>query len=464
MKTILSFALFFSILTGVKSQHIQRYDCSDLSSLNTSLDQKATTINFSNETERDVYVYWWNGEKETLYQTLGPDQSYTQRTYTHHYWVIRHSSKACLGVYTSKSESLQTVRISKDNRPAKEAPILIRPDRNVPAGIRTYGCERIGLWNNRQEQLPTTIRFLNRTEETVNIYWWNGMQEKLYLSLNKGQSADQGTSTNHYWVARGIRGNCLGTYASSVTEKRTVTITGDNKPRFSDEQLSRAPYHGTIFLDNDILTEADPTKFQSIQYIGTGKRRVADRRLPGQWGEVNCYLFEVNYADGKTVEGRVNMEFANVSVAEKHARFYAEAIGRLPKLLLKDYASFIIHKGQKLFGGGSDHFLIHIGQGKAYIADGILEETLFHEATHVSIDKYYRMDRGWLEAQEKDGAFISSYAAENPIREDLAETLLLFYALKYQPGRLDQKIQATVIETIPNRIQYLESLGWNWRE
>ena len=61
--------------------------------------------------------------------------------------------------------------------------------------------------------------------------------------------------------------------------------------------------------------------------------------------------------------------------------------GRLPAFLMTNAREVEINAGVELFGGNANgSFLIHTGQGRIYLDDGFLEEILFHEAAHVSLD------------------------------------------------------------------------------
>ena len=145
------------------------------------------------------------------------------------------------------------------------------------------------------------------------------------------------------------------------------------------------PFSGTIFIDPDILTPADPTTFAGLSAAGQGSRTMFDRRVNG-WITVDAYLFDASYDDGLTIEIQVNPEFANAAAALVEAEKYAEVIGRLPTALRVDVETVWIHMGVQPFGGGNNNLLIHIGQADLYVADGILEETLVHEAAHTSLD------------------------------------------------------------------------------
>lgn len=220
------------------------------------------------------------------------------------------------------------------------------------------------------------------------------------------------------------------------------------------------PFQGTIFVDPDIITAEDPTSFESLTAVGQASRVMYDRRV-NNWITVDAYLFNVTFDDGLFTEVQVNPEFESSALAQVQAERYAIEIGRLPTSLRKDVETVWIHKGTELFGGGNKNILIHIGQADAYVSEGILEETLVHEAAHTSLDGAHGAAPGWLEAQKKDPTFISTYAQDNPQREDIAETFLMYLAVTHRKSRITDKIEKDVLNAIPNRIEYLDRQTWD---
>ena len=217
------------------------------------------------------------------------------------------------------------------------------------------------------------------------------------------------------------------------------------------------PYSGTIFLDPDIIKATNPTTFQTIANGGRGERTMFDRRVNG-WVSRNAFLFVASYEDAADIEIQVNPEFATPEAARVEASKYAPVIGRLPACLRTDVETVWIHRGTEPFGGGNNNLLIHIGQAALYEADGILEETLVHEAAHTSLDAAHARAPGWIAAQAADGEFISTYARDNPQREDVAETFLPYLALRHRRDQISREMAVTVNATVPNRMEYFDSL------
>jgi hypothetical protein len=132
-----------------------------------------------------------------------------------------------------------------------------------------------------------------------------------------------------------------------------------------------------------------------------------------------------------------------------------------------------IHKGYEGYGGGNDNLLVHTGMTETYenysaYGEGdpsIVEETLIYEATHTSIDNHYESidsgyGAGWVEAINNDNrCYISNYALQYPYREDLAEIMLVYIAVKYFPERITTSMRDQILSCNLNRINHLDSLN-----
>ncbi|HSG08809.1 MAG TPA: hypothetical protein VLA36_10660 [Longimicrobiales bacterium] len=217
------------------------------------------------------------------------------------------------------------------------------------------------------------------------------------------------------------------------------------------------PFWGTIFIDPDIITQADPTTFIGLSYAGRESRTMYDRRV-SNWITLEPYLFLADFDDGLHAEVQVNPEFGSPEAAQVEAERYAEVIGRLPTALRTDVETVWIHRGTNPFGGGNRNLLIHTGQADLYEEDGILEETFVHEAAHTSLDAYHAAHPNWVAAQVGDGTFISTYAQDNPTREDIAESYLTYLAVRYRSDRISPELGATIRVAIPFRFAYFDQL------
>ena len=152
----------------------------------------------------------------------------------------------------------------------------------------------------------------------------------------------------------------------------------------------------------------------AVEYAGRGIRTVFDRRT-NAWIDINAYLFNARFDGGSEVEVQVNPEFESASEAENLS-------------------------------------------GRA-----TLEEALLHEAAHTSLDPLYRDAQRWLEAQQADGSFISAYARDYPHREDIAESVVPWIAVRFRRNRIHASVADTIVETMPNRMAFFDSLELDMR-
>jgi hypothetical protein len=226
------------------------------------------------------------------------------------------------------------------------------------------------------------------------------------------------------------------------------------------EAWASPPYSGTIFIDPDIITPASPTAFLSASISGQANRTMFDRRT-NSFNIVNAYLVNVTFSDRPTVEFEVNPEFGSASAALALALRFGPTIGRLPSVERRDLKTVWIHDGVEGFGGGNNNLLIHTGQADLYDASGILEETFLHEAAHTSLDADHAASAGWLAAQAADNEFISTYARDNPTREDVAESFLPWLAVRYFPNRISAADFNAITTAIPHRLSYFDAQNFN---
>lgn len=120
----------------------------------------------------------------------------------------------------------------------------------------------------------------------------------------------------------------------------------------------------------------------------------------------------------------------------------------------------VIHKGDEVaFGEKGGHlFVLYSDNIRTRIRNHDLEETVFHESVHATLDAKYLRARKWRNAQRADGAFITVYAANLPEKEDLAESALFAWTMLVHPGRLPARVEQRVRDIMPNRLAFFENL------
>jgi len=92
------------------------------------------------------------------------------------------------------------------------------------------------------------------------------------------------------------------------------------------------------------------------------------------------------------------------------------------------------------------------------ISNHDLEETVFHESVHATLESIYKNDALWLKAQKDDAAFIIEYSANHPKIEDLLETAIFAYTILEHPGRLSSDIEEWIRKNTPQRLGFFSTI------
>ena len=221
-----------------------------------------------------------------------------------------------------------------------------------------------------------------------------------------------------------------------------------------------------LYTDCDILTKKDPTSFQKLSFVEEKKVKFWDRRKQKSsgWNKSNfkAFIFKAEFEKSKDVLIRVNSEFKTKEKAEEQALKYGNMAGQLPNFLRTGLKTITIHKGKKAWGGGNNDILIHTGDRGA--KGKCVEEIMIHEGGHTSLDgawgglvQWY----SWRKTIKADNKYISKYAKDFPKREDLAETINWWIAVRCKSNRISQSNYKKIIEGIPNRLKYLDEKNFD---
>ncbi len=234
---------------------------------------------------------------------------------------------------------------------------------------------------------------------------------------------------------------------------RPGTRTGDSP---SGEPISSTGADST----RDLVTRQDPSALRCISPPRIGTAEFYDRRINQLVRPPNAFLFDIRYADDTALTIRVHPEVGPEAEARDLATLVAEGVGRLPSVLRRGILRVGILDGDLLAqaDGGGEGILLHADNLRTRVADNRLEETLFHEAVHTSLDDRYRDSPEWTAAQQVDGQYLTAYGRKNPATEDLAETALYAYALLYHPDRILEAERAAWQQRIPNRLQFIKEV------
>lgn len=270
-----------------------------------------------------------------------------------------------------------------------------------------------------------------------------------------GGTPDQSTERNPV-----ITYNTPGIYsillvASNESTEKVQRISG----LIEVLNINVPPYAGTVWFEPNIITDQDPTLFKSIERMGMEIRSMYDKRQEA-WIELNAHIFEASFDGGKMIEILVNPEFT-VGPATEHATTYAQYIGQLPGVLMEELHYLYIHDGNENFGGGSNAIDMYVGQGASAIESGHIEELLLHEAAHVSLQELHN-DADWIAHRTKDPTYISTYARDHPRREDVAESIVPYIAIRFRKERISDDMHYVISKIMPNRIQFFDDQGYDF--
>lgn len=233
------------------------------------------------------------------------------------------------------------------------------------------------------------------------------------------------------------------------------------RPGFPADPNDPEPIRSTGSNKWDLIRVSDPTAFTRLEYLGRGPEEILSVDKEAYESVADAFLFRAHFSDGTSIEMRIHPEFGTEQAATEEAQRYVVALGQLPTLLRVDIGRFAVRRGEATATGSpGEGISMQSGNADIRIADNRLEETLFHEAVHTSLDRLYAYQRSasWLEAQAADGRFLTEYGRENPDSEDFAETALYAFAILHYPGRTPAAEEAAIRGRIPNRLAFIESL------
>lgn len=221
------------------------------------------------------------------------------------------------------------------------------------------------------------------------------------------------------------------------------------------------PIYPNSVVSNDLefIKTSDESAFACLKFNGRRTAEMPDRRsdqLMVDW----TFIFTAHYSDGTKVGLWAHPDFKTEEAALESVRPAAEAVGKLPTFMRKTLDHVVIHRGDETaYAESKGHFFnLYSENIKTRIRNHDLEETVFHESVHATLDEKYAKSKTWLKAQKADGDFVTKYAKRLPEKEDLAESALFAWAMLKHPGRLPAKIEARARKIMPNRMEFFETL------
>lgn len=216
--------------------------------------------------------------------------------------------------------------------------------------------------------------------------------------------------------------------------------------------------NSVVSNDIDFILDTDPDEFTSLAFIG-----LEDKEMPGNGSNLfdeDTFVFEATFSNGKVVGIWCHSSFLTLEAAQEYADKLCPRLGKLPFVQRDMLDHVCINVGnQTAFAETQGHFFVLYSENMDdRISTHDLEETVFHESVHASIQDIYENDTAWTNAQAADPSFVTYYAQSYPQLEDMPESALFAYTLITFPGRLDADIEAWLLENIPNRLAFFEDI------
>ena len=225
----------------------------------------------------------------------------------------------------------------------------------------------------------------------------------------------------------------------------------------------------TVWLSPDVITPADPSALDSVQYVGRGTRGFFDPFVKDWRDDLNLYLFRAHFGQ-HVMEVQAHPHYGSVDSARAAAEMLASPLGRVPYALLAGGSEFEISPTETVGAGGNGCHggIFHLNGPTSDVLTGFVEEVLLHEGAHVSLDDCnfpeprtiprHSGSAGWLAAQKADGKFLSPYGRAHPTREDVAESIWGWFVVRCVPDRMPPWVVDAIKAGIPHRLAYFDSL------
>ncbi|MFP4846033.1 hypothetical protein [Winogradskyella sp. PE311] len=247
----------------------------------------------------------------------------------------------------------------------------------------------------------------------------------------------------------------------SCSDENSNTNPNDNEISDDDGNQSVNPLfvNSIVSTNIDFIRDDDSDAFMNIQFIGQEDKEMPDSRTDELF-DTGTYIFEVNFSNGEQIEIWAHSSFDSEVVAQEYANKLTGRLGKLPDFMRNELSHVVLHNGDAgaFAESESNFFVIYSINIDLRISNNDLEETVFHESVHATLDADYLLNSEWLQAQQTDDTFITEYARDNSDKEDLAESALFAYTMIKNPGRLPSNVETWITTNIPNRFAFFQTI------
>ena len=204
---------------------------------------------------------------------------------------------------------------------------------------------------------------------------------------------------------------------------------------------------------NNLINKKDPTNFRKLRNLGIKKKlKTYDNR------KYDAFVFRAAYDRSHNIEIRVHVNFK--TKARGYAMKYAKMAGQIPNFLRRYMRTITVFGPDPKAPGPAYAWGNNITFHTNYFQGSCGEEVLMHEAAHNTLDYWSSTGQirksKWQKAAKEDKFYITKYAKSKPKREDIAETIVPWIAVRCKSERIKKADYKKITEGIPNRLKVLD--------
>ena len=242
----------------------------------------------------------------------------------------------------------------------------------------------------------------------------------------------------------------LPVIAASLTLSAVIPSQTASEPIFPNSVASN---------DLEFIKSGDPGVFSCVKYEGKIRAEMPDRRRDELYAN-GVFSYSAKYKDGTSVGIWVHPDIGSQDAARKLSLQAAGPVGKLPTIMRSKLDHVVIHKGNPTaYAEDKGRFFVLYSENMATrLRNNDLEETVFHESVHATLDYPMLASAAWKKAQRTDADFVTEYARDRPEKEDMAESALFAWALLLHPGRLPGSVEDKVRQIMPNRLEFFRNV------
>ena len=242
-----------------------------------------------------------------------------------------------------------------------------------------------------------------------------------------------------------------------------------------------------LFSGHEIFSKMSPTTFKKLTFneeknIGNVVKRTTRNSDWSKKKTFRSFSFTAEFEDNYTAKIFVEYEKGNKNFdkAEKEALFFSHMLGQMPYFLREHNDEIYVHNdnsyddGLGLWWAQHNKRSFHINaprkglkpsgrqrcrEVKLYSGCAVV---MVHELAHVIQDLTGIISPSkWSKARKSDKKkYVSEYAKTNS-REDFAESLTAWVALRYKSEKISESDLKKFDEYIPNRLKMFDEMNFN---